>query len=348
MALAPDTLPENLRRSVTLTERLVSIPSVTPGEGPVIDFMEGWCRDRGLQVRRQPVAPGRDNLVAWCGTDVRLWFCTHMDTVPPFLPFRREGDTLYGRGACDTHGGLACLLAVFEDLQREGRDLGLLLVVGEEVDHAGARAAGADCPLPPAGGPRSIVLCEPTGMELVRAQKGVLKFTLRATGVAAHSSMPERGRSAVLTLLEATRRLLETDWPVDTLLGPSTLNLGQITGGVAANVVPPSAEAEFCLRTVCARPAMEALVRERVGGLCEVEFEGAGEPQVFASLEGWPTRVVPFGTDAEYLRPLGEVYLIGPGRIELAHGRDEAITLEELSSGLEGYRRLALQLLDHA
>lgn len=115
---------------------------------------------------------------------------------------------------------------------------------------------------------------------------------------------------------------------------------------MAANVVPPLAEAEFCLRTVRPQPEMEARVRALAGTRCEVEFEGAGQPQVFAPLEGWPTCVVPFGTDAEYLRPLGEVYLIGPGRIELAHGKDEAITLDELRSGLDGYGRLALQLLE--
>jgi acetylornithine deacetylase len=346
MALAPDSFPENLRRSVTLTERLVSIPSVTPGEAAIVDWLEGWCREQGLEVRRQPVAEGRDNLVAWCGNNPRVWFSTHVDTVPPFLPFRREGDVLYGRGACDTHGGLACLMTVFADLQAEGHSLGLLLVVGEEVDHAGARRAGSADPLPAVSGPRSIVLCEPTGMRLVQAQKGVLKFVLTAHGIAAHSSLPERGDSAILKLLEANRRLLEAEWPTDPVLGPTYLNLGRIAGGVAANVIPPRAEAEFCLRTVSARSGYEAQVRALVGDVCDVEFEGAGEPQVFTALPGWETCVAPFGTDAEYLRPLGDVYLIGPGRIEVAHGKDESITLDELRAGLEGYRRLALQLLE--
>jgi acetylornithine deacetylase len=131
------------------------------------------------------------------------------------------------------------------------------------------------------------------------------------------------------------------------VLGPTTLNLGRITGGVAANVVPPLAEAEFCLRTVRPQPEMEARVRALAGTRCEVEFEGGrAAPRSLPRWRGWPTCVVPFGTDAEYLRPLGEVYLIGPGRIELAHGKDEAITLDELRSGLDGYGRLALQLLE--
>lgn len=341
----PD-IRDSLRRSVLLTERLVSIPSVTPGEQEIIAFLEGWCHEHGLQVARQPVADGRDNLLAWSGQAPRLWFSTHVDTVPPFIPFSRQDDVLSGRGTCDTHGGLACMLTVLEELLAEGVSAGVLLVVGEEVNHAGARRAGEADPLPPVTGTRSIILCEPTEMKLVRAQKGVLKLWLRAEGRAAHSSLPHLGESAIATLLDCSRSLLEENWPTDPVLGPTFVNLGRISGGVAANVIPAEAEGEFCFRTVREMAWYQARILALVAGRCRVEFEGAGEPQVFSELPGWPLCVAPFGTDAEYLRPLGDVYLIGPGRIEMAHRSDESITLDELQAGLAGYRQLARQLLE--
>ncbi|MCA9785902.1 MAG: hypothetical protein KC488_05050, partial [Candidatus Cloacimonetes bacterium] len=124
------------------------------------------------------------------------------------------------------------------------------------------------------------------------------------------------------------------------------VNLGRISGGVAANVIPAEAEGEFCFRTVREMAWYQARILALVAGRCRVEFEGAGEPQVFSELPGWPLCVAPFGTDAEYLRPLGDVYLIGPGRIEMAHRSDESITLDELQAGLAGYRQLARQLLE--
>ncbi len=336
-------MTQALQNAIQWTEEMVSIPSVTPSEERILLWLEDWCRKRGLLTRRQEVSDTRWNLLAWKG-EPRLWFSTHVDTVPPFLPFRRVGERLMGRGACDTHGGLACMLAVLEDLAARDADAGLLIVVGEEVDHSGAILAGSS-PLPGAK-ERVIVLCEPTHMKMARAQKGVLKILLRSEGRAAHSSLPHLGESAVLPLLAACETLLNHAWPADETLGETLLNLGRIEGGVASNVIPPAASADFCFRTVREQAwYLDEFRRLLADHALHWETEGAGEPQVFDPLPDWETYVAPYGTDAAYLRPLGRILLVGPGRIEVAHSVDEEITVDELRQGIAGYRSISEHIL---
>ncbi len=336
-----------LEEAVDLCRRLVDIPSISGEEAAVIEFLETWCGACGLSLRRQEIEAGRHNLLAWRG-DPPLWFSTHVDTVPPFIGADVGETAIHGRGACDTKGGIACMLLAGRRLLEEGFDLGFLFVVGEETDHIGADRAGEEKILP-GGAKRSIILCEPTEMRIARAQKGVLKLDLSAEGRAAHSALPHLGNSAVDILLRAVEILRGEDWGTDKQLGETFLNLGRIEGGVASNVIPPRARAELLFRTVRPYGEMSSRIDEllsgsRLGGL-SWSARNAGEPQVFQPPGNWPDCLVPFGTDAEFLSPLGEILLVGPGRIEVAHGKDEHIRFEELEDGLRGYEKLARELL---
>lgn len=326
-----------------LLRELIDTPATTGSESAVAALLERELAAAGYEVARQEVAPGRDNLVAtFSGEAPELLFSTHIDTVPPHLPFRREGDVVYGRGACDTKGGIVAMLEAGRRLRSTGSGgFGYLFVVGEEVDHSGAKIAAS------LGTPRArdIILCEPTRCIVVGAQKGVAKIKLEAEGRAAHSGFPWRGVSAVDRLLATLERLRWREWPKHERLGDTFFNVGLISGGVAANVLAPSAEAELMFRTVGPTAevleAVEAALEE--GVRYRVLTENA--PELFDVPPGYETGVANFNTDASFLKSLGRILLVGPGDIEVAHSVDEHITLEELEKGIDLYVRLAMELL---
>ena len=315
----------------------LEIDSVTPGERAFLEHLEGIFEERGYRCERQHISEDRWNLVAWRG-EPTLYYSTHVDTVPPFLTPRVEESTVYGRGACDTKGGLLAMMEAADRLAADGADVGFLLVVGEEVDHIGAKESRS-IELSPT--PERIILCEPTVNRVVAAQKGMIRMNLEAQGVAAHSAYPARGDSAIHRLLDAAHDLMHATWPEDDILGPTTINIGQIKGGVAANVFAPSALANLLIRTV--RPTSEYLEQlEEIGARYRVEVNVLVEndPVFFEPPAGVETCTVSFNTDATYLSQIAPVWLVGPGDIEVAHTDHEHIVIEELMEGIDLYEKL--------
>src|SRR4029079_17166270 len=168
------------------------------------------------------------------------------DCFPPFFPSRVDGDRLYGRGSCDAKGILAAQVAALDLMREDGETrVGLLFVVGEERGSDGAKLANGA-----ASGSRFLINCEPTESRLGVATRGILRLRLHAAGRAAHSSFPELGVSAIDKLLDALVELRSIALPEDPILGRTHYTIGLIEGGVAPNVVSPSAEAEVMFRTV--------------------------------------------------------------------------------------------------
>ena len=180
---------------------------------------------------------------------------------------------------------------------------------------------------------------------MVRAQKGMVKATLRAKGVAAHSAYPERGHSAVNDLLDALEALRRHEWPTDEILGPTTLNVGVVQGGVASNVIAADAHAEILLRTVSATAPLVSTMEDLVGDRARVEVPAANDPVFFDPPDGVETCLAAFNTDATYLSQLGPVWLVGPGDIEVAHSVDEHVTFASLAAGVDLYERLGHEVL---
>lgn len=190
-----------------LAAALIDVSSLSGHEQPMARALAAWLRARGWAVQLQPVAaqqgvPGgqmRHNVYARPAGAVgapcpRLLFNSHIDTVPPHIPCRRDAERLYGRGACDTKSLLAAQMTALLRLEARGysKDIGLLYVVSEETDHSGMMAANA------LGlQPKYLVVAEPTESRLVRFQKGMLKIKLIKHGVACHSAYPELGQSAI-------------------------------------------------------------------------------------------------------------------------------------------------------
>jgi acetylornithine deacetylase len=328
-----------------LTRVLVDIESITNNEAVVGEFLFRHLSPLGAkyggQVERMPVEAQRFNVFARWGKPI-VTLSTHMDTVPPFFPSSEDDEFLWGRGACDAKGIIAAMICAVEKLLSEGvSNLGLLFVVGEERNSAGARVA-AKTPR----GSRYLINGEPTENKLCVASKGALRFELVANGQLAHSGYPELGRSAIDVLLDVLEDIRRLALPTDPVLGKSTLNIGVISGGRAPNVVADGARAEIMFRLVGdASPVREA-VHEAVAGRLEVREVLCTPVFHFPALDGLPTSLVSFTTDVPTLHETwGIPFLIGPGSIHLAHTAEERIAKRELVDALPIYAGMVKQLL---
>lgn len=321
---------------VELAARLMEIDSTSGREAEVVDWLGNYLAGNDWTVRRIPVTPGRDDLIAMSGEAPLVTFSTHLDTVPPFIPPRLDGQRLCGRGACDAKGIAAAMIAAAERLRADGTAVALLFVVGEETTHDGAEAANR---LDTTS--RVLINGEPTESTLGAGTKGAMRFELRTRGQAAHSAYPHFGRSAIRDLVALLAELDTLDLPRDELLGETTINIGTIRGGVADNVMAPEAEARLMARLVTPPEDLERILRDWIGDRAELEI-GITVPLVrLTTVPGFATSVAAYATDIPKLTNWGRPLLFGPGSIHVAHTDDEFIAIPELRAAVDAYVRLA-------
>lgn len=328
-----------------LTRALVDIESTTNHEKNVGDYLFAHLsaiasRYNG-RIERMPAEANRDNLFACWGEPI-VTLSTHMDTVPPFFASHEDDEFIWGRGACDAKGILAAMIAAAEKLLTAGtRNFGLLFVVGEERNSAGAKAAAAN-----PRGSRFLINGEPTENRLALGCKGALRCEIAAQGRLAHSAYPELGHSAIHTLLDVLHDIRKIRLPEDALLGRSTLNIGTISGGRAPNVVADQAGAEIMFRTVGDPSAIREAVAVATAGRAQAR-EVLYTPAVqLTKFDGLPTTIVAFTTDIPTFEGVwGQPFLIGPGSIHAAHTAEERVSKKELSEAVDIYARMATQLL---
>lgn len=322
-----------------LTKALVDIDSVTGHEQACVEFVRGYLAARGFQVELQPVTLGRANVLACRGT-AEVVMSTHLDTVPPFFPAREDAEFIYGRGSCDAKGIVASQLAAAARLAGEGVDgFGLLFLVGEETLSDGAQVAN----LSPRGS-KYIINGEPTENKLALGTKGILRVDVRTQGKMAHSAYPHLGESAIEKLLELLAALRELPLPRDPVLGPSTMNIGVISGGRAANVIPDQAEAQVLFRTVNGAQELRRKVEGLLKGRCEFQFVRDTAALRMEKLDGFETAVVAFSTDLPNLTRWGRPMLLGPGSISVAHTDHECVRKPDLVRAVDLYCRLVREL----
>jgi acetylornithine deacetylase len=328
-------IADQYQSTVDLAVGLINIPSVTGSEAAVLDFLEEWLSSMGLDVEREAVETGRWNLYGGWNRHADVVFCTHVDTVPPAIPARIDGDILYGRGACDTKGIIAAMLFAGKQLIADGYTPSYLFVVGEETDSIGAKTAALSDRTA-----QYIIVGEPTDNMLATGHKGVLSYTLTTHGVAAHSAYPDRGSSAVHVLLDLLEEIRKIDWGNHPVLGDSTVNIGLIQGGVAMNTFAPEAQATVMHRVVDDPGVRREEVLQLVGDRAQVVFHSISDPQILTTVDGFPTKPVAFGTDIPYLRSMGKCVLFGPGSIHDAHTSDEHIAIPSIHEAINSYIRL--------
>lgn len=376
-------MPAQVETSLT---ELVRIDSVNPelqadgaGEGAVGDWVERFCDAHGLAHRKEKVKDKRANVFAWVPgrePERKLLFVAHMDTVPVVGykgdPFRgeRAGSRLYGRGSCDTKASLAAMLAALVQVKKD-RPKATVVVAGsvdEENLKAGAKAMAGS-------GVRydGCVAGEPTSLELVVAHKGSVRWCVETKGVACHSSKPHLGHNAitdmarVITALEEmAETLAERGHP---LVGPPTLTVSVIEGGVEMTIVPDLCRIKID-RRLCpgetpkqalaeVEEALERLRRKHpkmnvrsvlparedpplddssATRIAEVAAEACRAVAKTGTFTG-----VPYGTDCSQLSAVGiPCIVLGPGSIDQAHTIDEFVELGQVEKAVEIYRRIML------
>ncbi len=384
----------------TLCE-LVAIPSVNPMgrvvsgppylENRLTDALEAIFARLGICTQRQPVEPGRENLIALLEGDISpkqggplVLLDAHQDTVPidgmvidPFRPEQRDG-RLYGRGACDTKAGMAAMLATVARLASE-RPPGmpsilLACTVNEEYGFTGATRltelfeSDADSIVPRR--PDCAVVAEPTGLDVVVAHKGMIRWRCHTHGRAAHSANPSAGENAiyrmarVLPVLEQYACNVVGRMGGHPLCGPATLSVGTIQGGVSVNTVPDLCTIEIDRRVSPgenhhqSRLAAIDYLRSELGPDFPVDHDPPGlSGPALPDTENGPLaerlitvardvhglcqrRGVPYGTHAAVYAAAGVSSVVfGPGFIEQAHTHDEWVPINQVLAAAEVYYR---------
>lgn len=326
---------------VALAAELLAIPSTTRDEGSAVDFVARWLVARDWNVMVQEVTPGRGNV--WAsrkGGGVTL--STHLDTVPPYVPPKRADGKLYGRGACDAKGIAAAMMIAADALVAAGEErVDLLLVVGEERGSDGARLANQ---LPATS--RWLINGEPTESMLASGCKGAQRVIVRTVGREAHSAYPHLGESAITPMLRLLPELDTLPFPVDGILGATTVNVGLIRGGTEANIVPGACEAEMMIRLVGDVAPVKKTLDAWAAGRADLEYGSFIPAQHFHTVPGFKSAPVAYTSDIPLLGNWGKPLLFGPGSIHVAHTTEEFVDEAELRASVDAYMSLIRTLLE--
>jgi acetylornithine deacetylase len=326
-----------------LTRRLIDIPSPSGEEDAATRFLASHLESLNYKVELQEIAPLRANLIATASTRPRLFFSTHIDTVPPLIASSEDETHIYGRGSCDAKGIIAAQIFAAERLRQDGiNETGLLFTVDEELGSLGARAANEHAL---ASTCAYLINGEPTGNKLASGSKGSLRLRLTSAGRAAHSAYPEHGDSAIEHMLDVLEDVRRISWPQDDFFGATTCNIGTLSGGTRPNIIPAAASAELQIRLVTDAARVKEQLERTVGGRAQIEYLSVAEPVRLFAPENFASEVVRFTTDIPYLPNWGTPLLLGPGSILDAHTTHERIGKDELSQAVELYVRLARELL---
>lgn len=376
-----------------LHRELVEIESISGNEYEVGKYVVSYLESIGLTVEIQAVAPyaisgsstataapwmihrrinaGKDewtastfpsrfNIYAYPGTDrsVHTVLSSHLDTVPPYIPYSLTDGVISGRGTVDAKGCVAAMLTAFTSLKPAASmndhappSLGLLFVVGEERGGDGMRQASDTLNTTF----KSVIFGEPTEGALACGHKGFMSLDIYVKGKPAHSGYPWLGVSAIEMLVAALDAMLATDLPANDKYGPTTANIGHIEGGLANNVVAAEAKASVAFRLAGGVPSelqakltramTEATERfSEKGAVLDLQWgpRSSGPVYIDCEVEGWDggTITVNYGTDIPWLAGNHKRYLYGPGTILVAHSDHEALTVTELEKAVEQYKKI--------
>ena len=287
-------------------------------------------------LRVDEVGDGTLNLLLTWGTP-KLVFCTHMDTVPPYLEPTFDDEVIKGRGSCDAKGQVFAMVTACQRLAEQGStDFGLLLLAGEETGSWGAKAfakTGFQA--------EYLVVGEPTDNCMVSASKGTKSFDLKFTGEPFHSGYPQYGVSAVNLFVDFVNALKAKDFGMDPVLGETTWNIGLVHSDNPQNILSPELTCRLYFRTTfVSDEAVCAWMAEAQNGRLAVTPRGGDTPARYWTVEGIPTKAVAFGSDAPHLTGFAHKAICGPGSITVAHRDDECIRAADLATAVEQYIKL--------
>ncbi len=331
-----------------LFKQILDFDSTSGKERPLAQ----WLLERLEAPRKESfeVGDGTLNLLFSWGTP-KVVFCTHMDTVPPYIApsFPEDLLRIYGRGSCDAKGQVIALYTACKELEARGcTDFGLLLVSGEETGSWGAKAFSKT----PFRAPY-LIIGEPTENKMVSACKGTLSYELTFRGEAFHSGYPQYGTSAVDLFVDFYNRLKATDFGMDSELGETTWNVGLLHSDNPQNILSPELTCRIYFRTTFlshqkVQDWMENVAEESPSpsGSLVAKRVGLGDtPSRYLTLEGLPAAPASFGSDAPHLTNFTHKAICGPGSIRYAHRPDEQISLHELETAVAQYVQMAVEII---
>ncbi len=346
-----------------LFKEILEIDSTSGKEGVLADFLaERFLTDK-CKVEKYELEDGTKNLLFSWGQP-KLMFCTHLDTVPPYIAPTFLDDRVNGRGACDAKGQILAMYEACLELERKGYEgFGLLLLAGEEVGSKGAKifdkiGCGADY----------LVVGEPTDNAMAYASKGTKAFEISFKGKPAHSGYPEYGESAVEHFLAFSDALRSIVFPEDEVLGKTTWNIGELHSNNPQNILSDKLTCKLYFRTSFASDTIVSNVMKNIAGpkarlrfgknkapdgsdllgnavapwqrAMTVKALGGDNPTKYSTLEGFPTTVVAFGSDAPHLNNFENKIICGPGSILVAHTEHEHILIADLQQARDNYIKI--------
>lgn len=338
---------------------ILKIDSTTGREVQLADFLAERLPVGRCKVERfeNPV----NLLFSW--GEPKVVFCTHMDTVPPYIPPTVDGDVFKGRGTCDAKGQIISMYEACLELDRRGYDdFGLLLLTGEETGSFGAKAFSAEQTEKEY---EVVIVGEPTDNCMATAAKGTKAFEVNFTGKACHSGYPENGLSAVDLFNDFMNALRSVVFPEDELLGKTTFNIGRLISDNPQNILSDHLSCRVYFRTTFESDDMVSNVMVNMAGpeaklrfgrrkaqdgsdmiakevapwqrAMSVKALGGDAPTRFTVLDGFEHKPVSFGSDAPQLKPFRRKILCGPGSIHVAHKDEEYVTLSDLEAAVANY-----------
>lgn len=366
--------------------QMLQIDSTSGREGEFADFLVERLATSACRVEKFPVesmtvdclegCPRPYNILFSWGTP-KVVFCSHLDTVPPYIAptCHNEVQTdcgcndsaiIYGRGACDAKGQIFAMYEACLELERRGHtDFGLLLLAGEETGSFGAKAFNSMTDKPFLTDDVVVVVGEPTDNFMASAAKGTKSFEVEFEGEAFHSGYHQYGRSAVMMFNDFMNALRSIGFPHDPVLGETTWNIGRLSSDNPQNILSDRLTCRVYFRTTFESDEMVCNVMKNIAGLeaklrfgrpkaqdgsdivakevadwqryMKVTAFGGDAPTRFEVLDGFKTKPVSFGSDAPQLKCFGRKMLCGPGSILVAHRDNEHILLSDLEKAVENY-----------
>ena len=349
---------------VRLFIEMLEIDSTSGRERTLSDFLAQAFLTGKNKVEKFDVDVTQNLLFSW--GDPKVVFCTHLDTVPPYISpsFADAEQVVSGRGTCDAKGQIFAMWEACKALEANGYDgFGLLLLAGEETGSFGAKAFRDMHP-----GAEWVIVGEPTDNCMATAAKGTKSFEVTFKGEAFHSGYPEHGQSAIVYFNDFMNALRSIRFPYDDILGETTFNVGRLFSDNPQNILSPELTCRVYFRTTFESDEMVCNIMKNIAGekaklrfgrprvqdgsdivakdvapwqaSMSVKAFGGDSPTMFETFEGFDTQPVSFGSDAPQLTNFKHKILCGPGSILVAHRPDEHVFIPDIETAIENYIRI--------
>ena len=343
---------------------LLNVDSTSGREAELADILLVEFAAPGRKVESFDVGDGTKNILVSWGSP-KVVFCTHLDTVPPYVSPTFFDDRVEGRGTCDAKGQIFAMYEACKDLEAKGyTDFALLLLSGEETGSFGAKAFSAMAEKR-GWSAEWVIVGEPTDNCMASAAKGTKSFEVTFKGQSCHSGYPENGASAIVYFNDFMNALRSIVFPDDPVLGETTWNVGKLQSDNPQNILSDRLTCRVYFRTTFESDLMVCNIMKNIAGedaklrfgrpkvqdgsdivakdvapwqkAMNVQAFGGDTPSHFETFDGYPVKPVAFGSDAPQLTCFSHKILCGPGSILVAHRPEEYVLLEDLETAKNNY-----------